>query len=199
MLDLDVDGLGAAYYVGNCHKWLCAPKGAGILWVRADRRAAVQPTTISHGANAVDGTRTRFRLEFDWTGTDDPTAALCVPVSIATLEGLVPGGWPAIRAHNHALALEGRDILVEALGLERPPVPAARIGAMVALPLAGPLSDRPSGPFGTDPLQDELWERHRIEVPVFPFRPAGRRMIRISAQIYNSADQYRRLAAALRG
>ena len=103
MVPLDLGKLGATYYSGNCHKWICAPKGSAFLWVRRDRHADVHPVTISHGANAVRAGRSRFRLEFDWTGTCDPTAWMAVPAAIDYVGSLVPGGWPTVMARNRAL------------------------------------------------------------------------------------------------
>jgi isopenicillin-N epimerase len=198
MVPVDVTAIGAAYYVGHGHKWLCAPKGAAFLHVRRDRQETVRPTVISHGANAVLPGVSRFRLEFDWAGTDDPTPALCLPAAIRFLGGLLPGGWDALRARNRALAVDARRLLCAAVGTA-PPSPDALIGALAAVPLP----DDPSLPaptFGVlDPLQVELYERFKIEVLVNAFPAAPRRVMRISAHAYNTLADYERLADALRG
>jgi isopenicillin-N epimerase len=195
MVPLDVGAIGASYYTGNFHKWVCAPKGAGMLHVRADRHEGLHPTVISHGYG-FRGDKPALHAEFDWCGTDDPTSWLCVPAALRALASMVPGGFAELRERNHALALEARRILCEALGVGRP-APDAMIGALVALPLAG-AADGMAGHFEIDPLQSALFERHSIEVPVFHFPEPGRRCIRVSAQLYNDIADYERLAAALR-
>jgi isopenicillin-N epimerase len=197
MLPLDVSGIGAAYYTGNCHKWLCAAKGAAFLHVRRDRQAAIRPLTISHGANAPRKERSRFRLEFDWTGTDDPTAFLSLPVAIRFLASLFPGGWPELMARNHALALRGRQILCEALRVPAP-APESMLGSLASVPLPDFTGEPWSKGVWWHPLQRALSEKHRIEVPVMIFPAHPRQLIRISAQAYNSEEQYARLASALR-
>ena len=197
MLPLDVEALGAAYYSGNCHKWLCAPKGAAFLHVRRDRQAGLRPLVISHGANSPRTDRSRFRLEFDWTGTRDPSAVLCVARAIELIGGLVPGGWPEVRARNAALARRARALLCEALGVA-PPCPESMLGSLAAVELPADPLRPPTGFLTVDPLQEVLFERHRIEVPVYGWPVPARRWIRVSPHLHNSEAQYAFLAAALR-
>jgi isopenicillin-N epimerase len=200
MLEVDLAALAPAYYAANCHKWLCAPKGVGFLWVREDRRRDVRPAVISHGANAKVPPERRYGVEFFWTGTDDPTPALALPAALRFLEGLLPGGLPALRARNRALALAGRKRVADALGVALP-CPDAMIGAMASLPLPalpGLPAAQGNSALALDPLHDALFREHAIEVPVLSCPAHPGRLVRISAQAYNEIEDYDRLAAALR-
>jgi len=208
MMPLDLDALGAAYYAANLHKWVCAPKGAAFLHVRRDRQAAVRPATISHGANAPEARKVRFRSEFDWQGTLDPTAWLAVPAALETIGGLAEGGWPAVMARNHELAIDSGRAVAAVTGTRTSP--DSVIGSMVALPLPvdGPLGGAPaedqSSPLEADPLQTAIYDRFAIEVPIGPFPvPAAEspdppmRVIRVSIALHNDLDDVDRLVAAL--
>ena len=196
-LPLNLDQLGASYYTGNCHKWMCTPKGSAFLYVRPDRQASVHPLTISHGASIDAEGVSRFRLEFDWVGTHDPSALLSIPAAIDHLGDLLPQGWSGLMQRNHALARAAQPIIADALGTE-PLCPDDCFGAMVAFPLAAQAPQLPRGPRGLDPLAHWLWTEHRIDVPVGPVPFSERRFLRISAQLHNKLDDYRRLAEALR-
>jgi isopenicillin-N epimerase len=197
MLELSLDALGASYYTGNLHKWTCAPKGAAFLHVRADKQQGLHPAITSHGANSPRTDRSRFLVEFDWTGTDDPTALLSVPAALAFVDALAPGGIAEVARDNRALALEARAILCAALGVE-PPCPDSMIGSLAAVPLPPRPPEAPArGAVYPEALQDALVDRHRIQVPIVPFPAPPARLVRLSAQRYNRRAQYERLASAL--
>ena len=195
MVPLDLRRLGAAYYSANCHKWLCTPKGSAFLWVRRDRQADVRPLTISHGATGERPGRSRFRLEFDWTGTQDPTAWLTVPMAIDYLGGLVPGGWPALMARNRALALQARQLICAAIGIA-PACPDEMIGSLASMILPDSVTTDTRWR-ARDPIQGRLFDGWGIEVPIMRWPRPPKRLVRISAQLYNHGEQYARLAEAL--
>ncbi len=190
MVPLRIDEMAPSYYAGNFHKWLCAPKGAAMLWVRRDRREGLHPSTISHGYTAVS-CRSRFREEFDWTGTDDPTAPLCVPIAAREMAEMA-GSLDALMAENRALALAARRLLCERLGV-RIPAPDAMVGSLASLPIPGRVDD--DG--GPDPLYLALYEQ-RFRVPIFAWPGPRDRVLRVSAQRYNDLSQYEALASAIR-
>lgn len=193
---LHLGELGAAYYTGNCHKWLFAPKGAAFLHAREDLRQSLRPLVISHGANTPVGSSSKLHIEFDWTGTADFTPVLALPAALRFGETLFEGGFKDLMARNRKLALAGKKLLEERLAVASA-VPEDCIGAMAAIVLPDGEGEREDGSRALDPLQDTLWERFGIEVPIVPFPRWPQRLVRISAQAYNDVSEYHRLGYAL--
>jgi isopenicillin-N epimerase len=196
MLPLSLRSLGAGYYTGNCHKWLCAPKGAAFLHVRRDLQPALKPLSVSHGHNSGRTDRSQFRLDFDWTGTHDPSAFLCVPHAIRVVGGLVPGGWPEVMRSNHEKALAARRYLCDRLKVT-PDCPEDMVGSMATVRLPDGFPNPPQPPLYVDPLHLRLFDEHRIEVPIVPWPKAPARHVRVSAQLYNTHAEYQALGDAL--
>lgn len=182
---LDVAALGATWYIGNCHKWLCAPKSTGFLVAAPD--TPVRPVITSHGASPEYGPANRMHAELDWMGTHDPSAHLAVPAAI-TDGAAAAGGWPAITARNHALVCELRARLLD--GVRATPVaPDAALGCMAALPITLPPATT-AADLQLQVLRDG-WELPIVDVPQGTF-------LRISAHLYNHASQADLLARQLR-
>lgn len=197
MIPVNLRSVGAAYYAGNCHKWLCAPKGAGFLHVRRDLQKLIRPLSISHGANSSRTDRSRFLIEFGWTGTSDPSPFLSVPEALRFVGSLLPGGWPDVMKRNRELALAARRILCRVLNIE-PPCPDELVGSLASFPIPDATGEQPPpSPLYSDLDQDRLRLEHGIEVPIIPWPAPPKRLLRISAQLYNSLPQYERLAQAL--
>ena len=194
MIDFDVSAVGASYITANCHKWMCAPKGSAFLYVREDRRRTVYPAVISHGYNgAWPASGGHLHTQFDWTGTDDPTAWLAVPDALDAVGGLHPDGWEGVRRANRELCLAGRNILLDALGAA-PPAPDEMIGSLASVPLP-----EAPGRAGTifDPLMAVLRAEWSIEAMVYSWPGPPGRLLRISAHRYNRIEEYERLAEAV--
>ncbi len=212
MIPLNVEELGAAYYAGNLHKWTCAPLGSAFLWVRPDKQTAnggIHPTTISHFLDE------NFINEFNWQGTRDITPWLCIQDSLAWFEG--PGlGWDRVMKHNHQMAVWVQQMLCDRWQVE-PSTPmrqtettcdAPMIGSMttVLLPSQAKLHARFAD---FQACRQAIYDQHRIEVPVveFPMSQAnpkspggsisGNWYVRPCCQIYNTPEQYERLATAV--
>ena len=195
MIPLNLVTLGASYVTSNCHKWLCAPKGTAFLYVREDKQKKIQPLTISHGHTYPLGETTRFRHEFDWTGTQDISGWCALPAVIEGMADLVDGGWEGIMQHNHQLAIQGRDILCDRLGIEQP-CPNEMIACISTIKLPGEILPKEKM-HEPDPLHHILSEKYNIQVPVWTWPSPAGRYLRISAQLYNSIEQYEQLADAL--
>jgi isopenicillin-N epimerase len=183
-IDVDLHALGVDFYGGNCHKWLCAPKGAGFLYARRDVQPLLEPLVVSWGWQARDPGPSRFVDEQERQGTRDPSAFLSVPDAIAFQAA---NDWPRVRAECHALAREARQRLAPLSGRSAP-VPDADewYGQMATIPLP---------PCDVATLKQRLYDEHAIEIPVSSWRDQPQ--LRISIQGYNTRTDVDRLVDAL--
>jgi isopenicillin-N epimerase len=181
MLPVDLRRLGADFWVGNMHKWVCAPKASAVLHVRGEWRDTIRPLVGSHGLTRG------FRPAFDWTGTRDPSPILAVP---AALDFFDLAGWPDVRRRNNDLVRQGATHVAERIGTGDA-CGDETAAAMRIVPLPAPLTDAEARN-----LEDRLLAEHGVVVPVTSH--GGWRWLRVSAQLYNTLADYERLADALR-
>jgi isopenicillin-N epimerase len=175
---VDLGTLGADWYVGNCHKWLCTPKGSAFLWAAPDRQQGLHPLTISHGFGQG------FRAEFDWTGTRDWSACLALP---AALDFHTRLGGAALRQRNVALAAEAAQLLARRLRTE--------VGAHGELAAAMGVVRLPTPAPATAEWAQRLRMKlltSRTDAPVHALD--GAIWLRISAFAYNELRDYEALA-----
>jgi isopenicillin-N epimerase len=190
-IPLNLEAVGADFYTGNCHKWMCAPKGAAFLHARPERQAALDATVVSWGYVAeISGHtgfdayagRTVFERRLQWQGTRDIAAFLAVP---AAIDFQARHDWPAKQQRGHAMALALQQRVLARNGLQ-PVAPDSACGQMLTIPVRCAEADG---------LRRRLFEQHRIEVPVT--QHAGHSFVRVSVQAYNTEADLAALENAL--
>ena len=186
-LELNLAAIGADIYTGNLHKWLCAPKGAGFLYVHPDKQHLIEPLVVSWGLSRQpeESLGSSFLDNLNWVGTEDVSRYLAVP---AAIDFQREHDWPTVRKSCHALLSRALAQLQTLTDL--PSAYADKDGYMqVAI---APL------PLGTDTgaFKTRLYDEHRIEIPLTEHRE--RPYLRISVQGYNTEDDLNALVGAVR-
>jgi isopenicillin-N epimerase len=176
-IDLDLTSIGADWYVGNCHKWLCAPKGCGFIHANPARQAGLHPVTISHGYQQG------YLAEFDWTGTTDPSRFLAVTEAIAFHEHL---GGAEFRRRNTSLAAQATAYLAQRLNTQ-PGATGTLAAAMGTVRL--PVAD--ASLTAALRIRQALLE-NGTDAPVHALE--GALWLRLSAFAYNQMEDFERLA-----
>ena len=192
---IDIADLQPTFYAASCHKWLGAPKGTGFLYVAREVQSRVRPLSLSCRTHLKRDDRAAFLCDFDYVGTNDYTANLVIPDAIEHLASQVRGGWPEVMRLNHDKVMDARALLCERTPV-RPLAPERMIGSMASVALP-PNPDPTRECDYDDPLQDALLKRHKIQVPVWDMAPVADRVMRVSAQLYNTRQEYELLASAL--
>ena len=196
MIDLNIEALGASYYIGNGHKWICSPRGSALMHVRKDKQFKIHPLQISHYNDLHEGTDAHWSAQFAWPGTDDYSSYLLLKDSIHYMENIL-GSWESLRKHNRTLCLEARKMICEKLNIEIP-TPDSMIGHLASIPVQNN-PETPSKFFNMiTPLKQRLMDEYKIQVPVFYFDKTNPKLLlRISVQAYNSMEQFEYLGESL--
>lgn len=176
---VDLPEIGADFYTGNCHKWMCAPKGAGFLYVRREHQAEIHPLITSWGYRDGDTFVTRHQVQ----PTRDPAAYLSVP---AAIEFQREHHWEQVRAACHALAVDLRTA-INALTGRAPLCDEAHFAQMFAVELP---------PCDVTAIKNRLYDEYRVELPVYQWQ--DKPILRVSLQGYNTPDDAEQLLTALR-
>jgi isopenicillin-N epimerase len=179
---IDLEALGADWYVSNLHKWLFAPKGTALLYASKKVAPTTRPNVVSHFIAMG------FPASFDYTGTRDNSGWLAAPAAIRFFEDLGP---ERVRAYQKRL-LQTVDELLTGIGAD-PVAPIEMNAAMRSFVLP---QRRAATPEDADALLDALWTRHRIQVWTKDF--AGHLLLRVSAQVYVDEADLRRLRDVLK-
>ncbi len=193
-LDLDIGKLDPTWYAASCHKWLATPKGTGFIYTSPNRQRGFKPMVLSCREHEKRDDRRSYLCDFDYVGTNDYTGNLVIPVSIAHMGAQLPGGWDELRSRNHDLVIKGAKLICDAIGIEQR-VPESMIGTMVSIPLPGKCEP---GELMGEALWDRLYLNHGIQVPIWDLPGVHARVMRVSAQLYNTIEDYEALASALK-
>ena len=184
-IPLNLESLGADFYGGNLHKWLCAPKGAGFLYARPEVQHLLKPLVVSWGYESETSSGSTFIDYNEWWGTRDIAAFLSVP---AAIEFQQKHHWDAVRGACHELACEALQKIVNLTGIKSFHPDDSWFAQMFTAPLP-PSIDAPS-------LKTRLYDEYRIEVPLIEWN--GYKLIRVSIQGYNTKRDVNRLLGALK-
>ncbi len=187
MYGIDLEELKPDFWTGNYHKWVCAPKVSGGMFVCEEFRDKVKPVITSNFAG--EG----YLKEFMWIGTHDPTPFLATPAAIDFLGGF---GWENVHRHNNDLVRYGLRVVSERVGTTPPIYDSEKYFgsmALVSLPEQFPIHSLDDA----DAVRTAFFERTKIETTFIWWNE--RAWIRLSAQLYNVEEDYDRLAAALEG
>jgi len=186
-ISVDLSSFQADFYIGNCHKWMLSPKGAGFLYARPEVQNLIEPLIVSWGyqSKLTFPSKSNFVDFLQWTGTKDPAAALCVP---AAIDFMNENHWDDVRVRCHNLLRAAIKQICDQTGFSPLyPLESDYYHQMGTIPIPK-MKDLTM-------LKASLYHEYGIEIPCFEWN--GRHFIRLSVQGYNSEDEIDQLVGAV--
>jgi isopenicillin-N epimerase len=186
-IPLDMQAIDADFYTGNCHKWMCSPKGAGFLYVQRQHQAMIEPLVVSWGwsAKPQETLGSAFLDNYAWHGTQDFSAYLSVPAAIDFQKKY---DWSKVREECHALLKRGLEHIQMLTGLE-PAYATDKLYHQLAISPLPKMAD-------SDAFKDKLYDDYLIEIPLTEYK--DQEFARISVQGYNTEEDINRLVTAFK-
>jgi isopenicillin-N epimerase len=184
-LPLDLPAIDADFYTGNCHKWLCSPKGSGFLYARRDVQPLLEPLVVSWGWDNLAPSGSEFIDHYQWLGTIDPAAYLATP---AAIQFQADHNWLEVRAACHELLTQALQRIADLTGCAPAyPLDDGYYAQMAIAPI----------PYQEDPaaLKKRLYDEFNVEVVCHNWQSWT--LLRISIQGYNSQSDVDALLTAL--
>jgi len=195
MIDFNIDELDADYFIANCHKWICSPKGSAFVYVNPRHQENFKPIYYSFFNDWEIDTPYHWSNQFIWEGTRDYSPYLSVKDALDYLPTIVDGKWNTIKSHNRNLVYNTATMIADKLSVSLT-APKEMLGSIINIPMPMDIVPRIKFNYYTD-LKSQLFDKYKIEVPCMLFPAAPNQYLRISAQLYNSMEQYEYLADCL--
>jgi isopenicillin-N epimerase len=186
-IPLDLASIQADFYVGNCHKWMLSPKGAGFIYSRPEVQNLIEPLVVSWGYQSKYTTprESTFVDYLQWTGTKDPASVLSVPAAITFME---ENHWNEVRESCHHILRKAMETIGELTGLQQLyPLDSDFYHQMGTIPI----------PHVKDLVEfkSRLLTEYKIEIPYIEWE--NHQYLRLSVQGYNTLDDINQLVHAL--
>jgi len=184
-IPLRLDELGADFYSGNLHKWLCAPKGAAFIYVNPKYHSLIEPLVVSWGWESAYAGSNALVDFIERQGTRDLSAFLAVQDAIRFFE---KNNWDAVREDCHQLACQAARQITGMYQIQPlSPIKKEWFSQMVSVPIPGHVD--------LAEIHRRLYDEYQIEIPVLEW--AGHHLVRISIQGYNTSADVETLVTAL--
>lgn len=197
MIPLNISEINPDYYTGNCHKWLCTPKGSALLYVNKNKQEKIHPLVTSRISLENGRYENDFQLEFSWQGTLDSSAFLTIPFAIEFLNSVNENGIQGLMKRNSELVYNAAEMICKEFEIPMP-YPKEMTGSIYGIPFLKDVLIKSDRINKRSQLQETLFFEYNIEVMVSYWEKAPDRLLRISAQAYNTFEQYEYLLSSLK-